>query len=234
MVQTYPSGEMSFSAGPEERGSDDDAVERSGPVLRVSLGDRNPADIGYTVRFALDRERLRTVHDRFGPEGIWSAVRDQSARSLRSKLAEADVTIESLVGSPRLAIEQQLSDGITASLADEGIIVTSFFLGDLGLGRAGEAIEAIARARLELEREQAEAEMRLARAQIDADLAPYIAGATDAALRYREVDSWRELARSQPTRLVMPAPTRTPTGETAPAADAPPAETAPAPAPEEQ
>jgi hypothetical protein len=232
MLQTYPSAEMSFSAGPEE-GRDDTAVEHSGPVLYVSLGDRNPAEIGYTVRFALDRTRLRAVHERFGPEGIWAAVRDETARTLRAELSSADVTVESLVGAARHTIEQQLANDITASLAESGIIVTSFFLGDLGLGRAGEAIEAIARARLELEREQAEAEMRLARAQIDADLAPYIAAATDAALRYREVDSWRELARSQPTRIVMPTPTRTAT-EPGSTVEATPTEAAPTAPAEEQ
>ncbi len=74
--------------------------------------------------------------------------------------------------------------------------------------------------------------MRLARAQIDADLAPYIAGATDAALRYREVDSWRELARSQPTRIVMPTPARPAPTETT--AEATPPEATPAPAPTEE
>ena len=224
MLEMYPSAEMSFSAGDEEiRGPDDSAVERNGPTLHVNLGDRNAVDLSYTVRFFLDRTKLRTVHERFGPAGIWAAVRDESARTLRAELAQSDVTVESLAGSARHALEQQLLTDITTSLGENGIVVTSFFLGDLDLGRAGEAIEATARARLELERERAEAEMRLARAQIDADLAPYIAAATDAALRYREVDSWREFARSQPAGVVMPPPSRGATPEAAPADESAPA-----------
>ena len=230
MVQTYPSVEMSFSAGRDELATvEDSAVERGGATLHVNLGDRNVVDVSYTLRFSLDRERLRIVHERFGPDGIWAAVRDQAARTLRAMLSKAEVSVESLAGAERTAIEKQLADDIATSLAEDGIVVASFFFGNLDLGRAGEAIEATARARLELEREKAEAEMRLARAQIDADLAPYIAGASDAALRYREVDSWREFARSQPTGVVMPPPSRAkpPTIEPTPAAET-------APTPEEQ
>ena len=211
LVQTYPALELSFTAGTDGRSEDDtDPLARFTPPLLVNLGDRNPVTVSYTVRFRLDRERLILIHDRFGPDGIWTAVRDASARVLRSQLGRPDLAIDDLVGPEREALEQQLADAVTGALGDDGLLVTSFFLGDLDLGRAGEVIEAIARARLELEREQAEAAMRLARAQIDADLAPFIAAvATDAALRYREVDSWRELARSQASGVVLP-PARRP------------------------
>jgi regulator of protease activity HflC (stomatin/prohibitin superfamily) len=213
LVQTYPALELSFTAGTDGRSEDDtDPLARFTSPLLVNLGDRNPVTIAYTIRFRLDRERLILIHDRFGPEGIWTAVRDGSARVLRSQLGRPDLVIDDLVGPERAQVEQQLADAVTGALGDDGLLVTSFFLGDLDLGRAGEVIEAIARARLELEREQAEAAMRLARAQIDADLAPFIAAAaTDAALRYREVDSWRELARSQATGVVL-RPARRPTG----------------------
>jgi regulator of protease activity HflC (stomatin/prohibitin superfamily) len=223
MVQAYPSVEMSYSAHGDDIGwSDVGGVERRGPRLQVNLGDQNRAGVNYTVRFRLDPTQLKGVHERFGPDGIWAAVRDESARTLRATLAESSVSVADLAGAERTALEGRVSDAVTATLEEEGVLVTSFFLGDLDLGRAGEAIEATARARLELEREQAEAAMRLARAQIDADLAPYIAAATDAALRYREVDSLRELARTQSTGVLVPPPaSRRGPRETPPVAEEP-------------
>ena len=62
--------------------------------------------------------------------------------------------------------------------------------------------------RLELQREEAEVAMRVARARIDAELGPYIDRATsDAALRYREVDSWRDIA---PLRGLSPTQYQSP------------------------
>ena len=85
-----------------------------------------------------------------------------------------------------------------------------FAFGDLDLGPTGDVIQAIVRARLELEREQAESATRVARARSDAELEPYLAqDTTEAALRYREVDLWRELLRSRDRRPPGPgAPTR--------------------------
>jgi hypothetical protein len=226
MVQPYPSVELSFSAdGDEPRTLEPTPQERSGPRLDVNLGDRNAVVVAYTVRFRLEPESLVTVHERFGPDGIWAVVRDTSARTVRAALSAPDVGVENLVGPARRDVEQQLLDEITKALAEQGILVASFFFGDVDLGRAGEAIEAIARAQLELEREQAEAAMRLARAQIDADLAPYIAAATDAALRYREVDSWRELARAHAPGLVVPTPSRSSIADATPAVEVTPAPT---------
>ena len=232
LAQAYPSLELSFTAGVDGRGDDDtDPLARFAPALQVNLGDRNPVTVGYTVRFRLDRQRLILVHERFGPDGIWTAVRDGSARVLRTQLGRSELVVDDLVGPERNRLEEQLAAEVTRALAEDGLEVTSFFLGDLDLGRAGEVIEAIARARLELEREQAEAAMRLARAQIDADLAPFIAAAaTDAALRYREVDSWRELARSQPAPVVLPPARRRGTGRAGgPAAPEAPSGAEPAP-----
>jgi hypothetical protein len=66
----------------------------------------------------------------------------------------------------------------------------------------------------------------VARAKVDADLAPFLTSpATDAAIRYREVDSWQELARA--TGFVQQAMNR------AAAGDAPPAPPGPAEPPPE-
>ena len=219
MVQTYPSLELSYRAGAEEAPVVGD-LERSGPALRAALADRAAAVAAYTVRFRLDPARLRTVHDRFGPEGIWAAVRDVSESALRTALAAATVD-DVFAGRP--ALQQRLHDVVSGELVDAGIVVTMFHLGDVDLGRTGEVIAATSRARHELEREQAEAAMRMARARIDADVAPLVgAEGTALAMRYREVDSWRELARG--TNVVVPVPPRPPD---------PPAEPVEAPAGDE-
>jgi hypothetical protein len=68
-------------------------------------------------------------------------------------------------------------------------------------------IQSTVRARLETDREEAESQMRVTRARIDSELEPYLTSGSDAALRYREVDVWRDLAHSQADRIVA-APTR--------------------------
>jgi SPFH domain/Band 7 family protein len=178
-------------------------LDRIGPSLRVTLGDRGQATIGYTVRFRLDTDHLRAVHERLGPEGFWNAVRDVSGRSLRHRLGDADVGLDNLFGDRRNALEEQIGEAVKQVLQDEGVIVTMFSFGDVDLGRTGDVIQATVRARLELEREEAESAVRMARAKIDSDLEPYLATLSDAALRYREVDMWRDLAYSQQERALL-------------------------------
>jgi regulator of protease activity HflC (stomatin/prohibitin superfamily) len=206
MVVEYPALELAYRAGDAWTTSDgDDQLERSGPALSAPLGDRTVITVGYTVRFRLDVTMIKVVHTRFGTEGIWAAVRDESGRTLRDALGDARFGIDDLFGPARRTMETELSAAMAAGLAPSGLVVTMFNLGDLDLGRAGDAIQAIVRARLELQREEAEAAMRMARARIDAELAPYIDPATSAAaLRYREVDSWRDVV---PMRGAGPATT---------------------------
>jgi regulator of protease activity HflC (stomatin/prohibitin superfamily) len=208
MVAAYPSLELAFRAMPDAATTpESDVLDRVGPPMRVTLGDRGEATIGYTVRFRLDIARLRSVHERFGPEGFWNAVRDESGRALRHRLGESDVGVDDLFGDRRNALEEQIGEAVKAALDDDGMIVTMFVIGDVDLGRTGDVIQSTVRARLELEREQAESAVRMARAKIDAELEPYLATLSDAALRYREVDVWRDLVHSQPERA-LPAPGR--------------------------
>jgi hypothetical protein len=195
MVQPYPSLELSFRTGTAPAVSTSE-LERTGPALHLMLGDRALVTVSYTVRFRLDQAMLQEVHNRFGPDGIWAAVRDETARTVRSALAQADVGLDDLFEPARGALERRVGDAVTAALAGSGFVVTMFSFGDLDLGRTGEVIQATARARLELAREHAEAGMRVARAKVDADLATYLAApSTDVALRYREIDSWQQWAR---------------------------------------
>jgi regulator of protease activity HflC (stomatin/prohibitin superfamily) len=197
MVQVYPSLELSFRAAltpPAATATSE--LERSGPAPQVLLGDRNTALVAYTVRFRLDPASLHEIHDRFGPEGIWTAVQDATAPTVRATLAQPTVGVDDLFGPARADLEARLGEEVTAVLAACGLVVTMFALGDVDLGQVGDVIEATARARHELAREQAEAPTRVERARIDADLAPYLGEPTaETALRYRELDSWQALAR---------------------------------------
>jgi hypothetical protein len=183
--------------------------------------------VAYTVRFRLDERTIQTIHTRFGTAGIWAAVRDESGRTLRQALADVRFGIDDLFGQARREMEADLSAAMTEGLVPSGLAVTMFNLGDLDLGRSGAVIQATIRARLELQREEAETAMRVTRARIDAELGAYIDNATsDAALRYREVDSWRDIAQlrslgpaaSQPS---PPTPVGAATSETAIGRDQP-------------
>jgi regulator of protease activity HflC (stomatin/prohibitin superfamily) len=228
MVQVYPSLELTFRAG-DAATTTASELERGGPAPLVTLGDRLTAVVCYTVRFRIDREMLQDVHNRFGPDGLWAAVRDESARTVRMSLADPSLGLDDFFGTARAGLEERLANDVISALAAFGFVVTMFSLGDLDLGRTGEVIQATARARHELDREEAAAAMRTARARIDADLAPYLGGpAADAAIRYREVDSWQELARATGfvhgtmTRAGVPEP---PAAGGAPSAEPPPEET---------
>ena len=204
MVVEYPSLEMSFRAlHPDEMtvGAAPD-LERTGPALRVTLGDRTRATIYYTIRFRLDLARLRPIHERFGPDGFWTAVRDTSAHALRVRLGDAGVSVDDVLAEALTGLEELVCDDVTAALGQVGFVVTMFNIGDVDLGRTGEVIQSTVRARLELEREEAESSVRVARARIDAELNPFLAGIADTAIRYREVDVLRDLVHSQTDRTV--------------------------------
>jgi regulator of protease activity HflC (stomatin/prohibitin superfamily) len=196
MVQEYPSLELSYRAGDEDVPITPSDLERPGPSLRVNLGDRSVARISYTVRFRLDRARLATVHNRFGPNGIWAAVRDESDRTIRNALGDPRFSVEDVFGSARDALATALAEELQRAFDDDGFVLTAFGLGDVDLGRTGEVIQATARAHYELAREQAENATRLVRARNDAEVGNCLTGeSSDAALRYREVDVWRELVQ---------------------------------------
>jgi regulator of protease activity HflC (stomatin/prohibitin superfamily) len=203
----YPAVEMSYRATDASNwvASSASAHEAYGPPLAVTLGDRSEAVIAYTLRFRLDPERLRTVHERFGPDGLWAVVRDEGARALTAELSDPSCTIDDLFGPARVALEGRLGAAVARVLDADGLLMTSFSLGSVDLGRAGELIQAAVRARLELAREEADAATRIARAQHDAELGPYLVGVGEAALRYRQTDVWRDLVqRSEAMTVAVP------------------------------
>jgi regulator of protease activity HflC (stomatin/prohibitin superfamily) len=212
MVEEYPSVELAYRAGGQgdtEETLPDRArpLERSGPPTRfkhldqsgapwqVTLGDRTTAIMSVTVRFRLEPEHLRLVHERFGPNGIFGVVRDESSRAVMNTLGDPEFSIDSLFGKAREACQERLAVAVSEALEADGILLTALVLGTVDLGRTGEVIAATARARHELEREQAEAATRTARALNDADLQQHLTDSSDAAWRYRETDLWRELVQ---------------------------------------
>lgn len=215
---SYPAVELSYraTADPAVGGP----VEAGGPALTVVLGDRAEAVVGYTVRFRLDPDQLRIVHDRFGIGGYWSAVRDDSGAAVAAALAEPDVTLDSVFPGERAALEARLKDRVAAALAEDGMTVTGFALGTVDLGRAGETIQATLRSRLELAREEAAAAIQQLRVRHDAELAPYLTEVGDTALGYRQTEVLRDLAyRPEIVRLSFPAhPAPTPAETAQPAA----------------
>ena len=177
--------------------------------------------MGYTVRFRLEPTQLRSVHERFGPEGIWAAVRDLSARAVRGCVSAPDVGVDNLFGPSLATLADDIGAALTDALAKDGLTVTMFALGDVDLGRTGDVIQSTVRARLEQDREEAESAMRLTRARIDADLGPYLTAGSDAALRYREVDVWRDLVHTQIDRTVAVPPRTSPPRPTTEPAEEP-------------
>jgi regulator of protease activity HflC (stomatin/prohibitin superfamily) len=194
MIEEYPSVELAYRAGgPDDTGKPE--LNQSGPPLQVTLGDRTTAVLSVTVRFRLIPERLRLVHERFGPKGFFGIVRDESSRAVITTLGATETGIDNLFGADREKCEERLRAAADSALAADGIELTSLLLGPVDLGRTGEVIAATVRARYELEREQAEAATRMARALNDADLQQHMTSSSDGAWRYRETDLWRDLVQ---------------------------------------
>lgn len=202
----YPAIELSYRASFQPQAVESSA-ETYGPALSVTLGDRVEARVEYTVRFRLDPARLRSVHERFGPDGIWAVVRDESARAITLELAKPACTVGSVFGRARGELQDQVGTAVARALNDIGIVMTRFSLGSVDLGRTGQTIQAVARAQLELEREEAEAATRAARVHNDSELAPQMTSVGEMALRYRQTDMWRDfLARPETMQFAVPAP----------------------------
>jgi hypothetical protein len=209
VVETYPAVELSYRAGGGEGAvTPDSDLERSGPRLSAVLGDRTEVQVAYTVRFRLDPADLRGVHERFGPDGLWAAVRDLSSREVRTALSADGCGVDDLFGPARQALEERLGDALTTALGADGLTVVLFALGDVDLGRTGELIQAAGRARFGLAREEAEAATRVAQARNDVALETELAGSgNETALRYREVDAWQDVALSLvAAKAVLPGP----------------------------
>jgi regulator of protease activity HflC (stomatin/prohibitin superfamily) len=192
MVEVYPSRELALVAGGPASG--DERVDTAEAPLRVHLGDKTFATLSYTVRCQLDPTRLREVHDQFGPEGIWSALRDTSRSSLIAEAGADEVSVDDAFGDRFAALEQRLETALAAALGSIGFELRMFSLREVDLGETGEIIQSTLRADAELEREQAMARVRRARLENDTAMAELAAGIDgDVLLRYRQLESWRDI-----------------------------------------
>ena len=192
MVQTYPSRELALIAGGIQQSNPDvDYLEEPAAVF---LGDGSSAHVQYTVRCQLDPAKLQGVHDTYGPEGVWSVLRDVSRQCVISECGASGMTINDIFGDGYVALESRISKGLSTSLDEVGFTLKMFSLREVDLGPAGEVVQARIRAGAELEREHALAEVRQAR--VDNDAALLAADESldhDQLLRYRQIEAWNDL-----------------------------------------
>ena len=192
MIQTYPSRELALIAGGLQQSNPEvDYIEEPASVF---LGDGSTALVQYTVRCQLIPEKLQNVHDTYGPEGIWSVLRDVSRRCVITESGSSDMSIRDMFGDGYGALEGRISTGLATSLEDVGFQLKMFSLREVDLGPAGEVVQATIRAGAELEREHALAIVRRARIENDAALLAEIDSLDrDQLLRYRQIEAWNDL-----------------------------------------
>jgi regulator of protease activity HflC (stomatin/prohibitin superfamily) len=202
LVQVYPARELALVAGGPA--SSDERVDHLDAALRVYLADKVLARLSYTVRCRLDPSKVQLVHDRFGAEGIWPVIRDTTRRCLVAEAASASV--DGVFGDEFAAFEERCATALRAGLATVGFELVVFTLREIDLGETGEVIQATMRADLELELEQALARVRQVRLDNDAAMAETLAGLdSQVLLRYRQLESWREILRRGDGGQMVPA-----------------------------
>jgi regulator of protease activity HflC (stomatin/prohibitin superfamily) len=202
LVQVYPARELAFVAG--GTASSDERVDHLDAPLRVRLADKVVARLSYTVRCRLDPKKVQFVHDRFGAEGIWPVIRDTTRRCLVAEAAGASV--DDAFGDGFVAFEERCATALRTALAEVGFEVEVFSLREIDLGETGEIIQATLRADLELDLEQALARVRQLRLDNDAAMAETLAGLdSQILLRYRQLESWREILRRADGGQMVPA-----------------------------
>lgn len=202
LVQVYPARELALVAGGPA--SSDERVDHLDAALRVYLSDKVFARLSYTVRCRLDPSKVQLVHDRFGAEGIWPAIRDTTRRCLVAGAAGASV--DGVFGDEFAAFEERCATALGEALATVGFELEVFTLREIDLGETGEVIQATLRADLELELEQALARVRQVRLDNDAAMAETLAGLDNhVLLRYRQLESWREILRRGDGGQTLPA-----------------------------
>lgn len=163
-------------------------LQRSGPPLPVVLGDRATASLRYTVRFRLDKDGLPTFHERVGPDGLWSLVRDMSEREVATVLLGPDTGVGEVFGEARVELARRLADACREAFKAEGLHLSAFHLVEVDLAGTGATIQDTVRTRYDAELAVAVADLPM-----------------DAVRRYQEVELWRRLAaRESGLSVVLP------------------------------
>jgi regulator of protease activity HflC (stomatin/prohibitin superfamily) len=178
---------------------DDGSMESSDfadPPLQVHLGDRTAATVRYTIRFRVRPDDLRAIHERIGPDGLKSAVRDRSRQVLLDTLADSGIDYLDAFAERRVELQSRLGTALEAALRADGFDLALFSLRDVDLPEVGEMLQDALQRRAELDREEAAAAVRRARVRNDADANADIAdGVTEEVLRYRQIELGRELVQ---------------------------------------
>lgn len=192
MIQTYPSRELALIAGGIQQSNPEvDYIEEPASVL---LGDGSSAQVQYTVRCQLVPGKLQGVHDTYGPEGIWSVLRDVSRRSVITECAASGMTLNDIFGDGYGALESRITNELETSLDTVGFELKMFSLREVDLGPAAEVVQSTIRAGAELERENALAAVRRARIENDAAILADVGSLDhDQLLRYRQIEAWNDL-----------------------------------------
>ncbi len=194
MIQTYPSRELALVAGGAQQANPD--VDYLDEAVSVFLSDQAMAEISYTVRCQLILTKVDHVHESYGPEGIWSVLRDVSRRTVIAEAAGSGTTIGNVFGDGYAELERHIAAALTEALVEVGFELRMFSLREVDLGATGEVVQDTIRAGAELEREQAYAAVRRARIDNDDALLADIEGLDyELVLRYRQVDAWRDLIK---------------------------------------
>ena len=192
LVQRYPLRELTYLTVDDETQEPSDFTDRP---LQLHLGDRTAATVRYTIRFRVRPDDLRAIHERVGPEGIKSAIRDRSRQVLLDTFVEPDLDYLDAFAERRTALQSRAGAAMEAALRATASTSRLFSLRDVDLGEVGEMLQDVVRRRAELDREEAAASVRRARVRNDADAnAEIAAGLTDEVLRYRQIELGRELA----------------------------------------
>jgi regulator of protease activity HflC (stomatin/prohibitin superfamily) len=221
MMQVYPSRELALVAGGATTG--DPRVDATDAPLRVHFGDKTFAQVSYTVRCRLDITQLKFVHEQFGPEGIWSALRDTTRRSLISEAGQSDVSIDDVFGEGYAALEKRLAAALGTALGEIGFELTMFSLREIDLGETGEVIQATLRAGAELEREQALTLVRKTRLENDASMSELLDDVdADVMLRYRQIEALAQILERWGGDRPIPSAISAPVTAVASSTSAPP------------
>jgi regulator of protease activity HflC (stomatin/prohibitin superfamily) len=141
-VEIYPDYELTYMTVPAERlpleGTAD--TDYADPPFGVIDQDGVSASVFYTIRFALIRDELKQIHERFGAKGIKGIIRDESRRVIQDAFAEADYRLADLARPSRTPLEQFLSQQIRERLAANGFALIFFSLQEPDLRELGEAL----------------------------------------------------------------------------------------------
>ena len=80
-------------------------------------------------------EKLRHVHERFGPAGVFGIVRDASSAAVSAALRDPAIGIDDMFGAPLEVCQKSVGAAVAETLDASGIELSAFLLGPAELGQ---------------------------------------------------------------------------------------------------